>query len=157
MIISQREKKKTFECFSEGVMDGLNTVLKLFPILLALFLSVNLFRVSGMLELLSNFLIKIFSVFCFPNELTNLIVIRPISGSASLAVATDIINQYGVDSVIGLTAATIMGATETTLYALAVYTGEIKKKIPLKLIILTIFGNFLGIVLSNIICKLYFN
>ena len=98
-----------------------------------------------------------FAFLKFPKELIGLFVLKPISGSASLAMATDIIKKYGVDSNVGLMSAVILGATETTLYAMAVYTGEIKKKIPTKLITLAIFGNFLGVFLSMIICNLYFN
>lgn len=157
VLVSVVEGKKTFDMFGEGVREGLNTVVNLFPTLLGLFLAVNLLRSSGFLDFLTDSFENIFAFLKFPKELIGLFVLKPISGSASLAMATDIIKKYGVDSNVGLMSAVILGATETTLYAMAVYTGEIKKKIPTKLITLAIFGNFLGVFLSMIICNLYFN
>ncbi len=157
LIVGLKKRVKVFDLFSDGVQEGLTVVYKLFPILLGLFMSVNLLRVSGLLEFISDKLSGLFVLFGIPAEIVSLVVLKPISGSATIAVGTDLMKSYGVDSLIGLTIATIMGATETTLYALAIYTGEIKKKISFDLLLLAIMGNFLGIIISSIICKLYFN
>lgn len=150
------EKKKAFDIFSEGVNEGLKTVLNLFPVLLALFLSVNMLRASGVINFLSDILGDVLEFICIPKELTSLIFLKPISGSSSLVIATDIMKAHGVDSILGLISSTILGATETTLYTIAIYTGAIKKKISKKLILVAIFGNFLGMFLSTIICKFIF-
>lgn len=150
------EKKHAFDIFAEGVNNGLKTVLNLFPVLLALFLSINMLRASGLINFLSDIFGGVLELLSIPKELTSLIFLKPISGSSSLVIATDIMKTYGVDSLLGLIVSTILGATETTLYTIAIYTGAIKKKIPKKLIIVAILGNFLGIFLSTIICKMIF-
>lgn len=156
-MIGIKDKVKVFDSFSEGVMEGLYTVLNLFPTLLALFLSVNLLRASGLIDFIAEIVICVFKIFGIPKEITSLVILKPISGSASVVIGTDLINTYGANSLIALTVGTIMGSTETTLYALAVYTGEIKKKISLKLLLFAILGNFLAVCISIIVCKLYFN
>ncbi len=153
---SLKDKIKTFDVFSEGVKEGMSTVINLFPTLLALFLSINMLRASGIINYLSDIFGGILELVSIPKELTSLVFLKPISASSCMAIATDIFNQYGVDSILGLITSTILGATETTLYTLAIYTGAIKKKISKKLLIIAIFGNFLGILLSSIICKIIF-
>lgn len=157
LMIGIKDKVKVFDSFSEGVMEGLHTVLNLFPTLLALFLSVNLLRASGLIDFIAEIVICVFKIFGISKEITSLVILKPISGSASVVIGTDLINTYGANSLIALTVGTIMGSTETTLYALAVYTGEIKKKISLKLLLFAILGNFLAVCISIIVCKLYFN
>ena len=157
LMIGIKDKVKVVDSFSEGVMEGLHTVLNLFPTLLALFLSVNLLRASGLIDFITEIVICVFKIFGIPKEITSLVILKPISGSASVVIGTDLINTYGANSLIALTVGTIMGSTETTLYALAVYTGEIKKKISLKLLLFAILGNFLAVCISIIVCKLYFN
>lgn len=156
IFIATTEKKKCFDFFTSGVNEGLTTVLELFPILLALLLAVNMLRASGIINFLSDIFGKILEIIYIPKEITSLIFLKPISGSSSLVMVTDMLKQYGPDSSIGLIASTILGSTETTLYTITVYTGALKKKIPKKLIILAIFGNFLGILLSSIICRIIF-
>lgn len=150
------EKKKAFDIFSEGVNEGLKTVINLFPTLLALLLAVNMLRACGVINFLSDVFGGVLELLLIPKELTSLIFLKPISGSSSLVIATDLMKTYGTDSIIGLVASTILGATETTIYTIAIYTGIIKKKVPKKLIILAILGNFLGIFLSTIICNFMF-
>lgn len=150
------EKRKAFDIFSEGVNEGLKTVINLFPTLLALLLAVNMFRACGLINFLSDVFGGILELLFIPKELTSLIFLKPISGSSSLVIATDLMKVYGADSNIGYIVSTVLGATETTIYTIAIYTGVIKKKIPKKLIVLAIMGNFLGIFLSTIICNVMF-
>lgn len=157
LVVGMVERVKVFDVFSAGVVDGLGVIYKLFPVLLGLFLAVTLLRVSGFLDFLSGCMEVLFNWFRVPKELSGLIILKPVSGSASMAIGSELIKEYGADSLIGVMVATIMGATETTLYALAVYTGEIKKKISVKLLLLAIMGNFLGIFVSVFICRLFFN
>ncbi len=156
IIASILEKRKTFDLFTEGVSEGFQTIINLFPVLLGLFLSVNMLRASGVINLFTDFLGGLFEILFIPKELISIILLKPISASSSLAIATDLFNEYGIDSMIGLIVSTILGATETTLYTVAVYTGAIKKKISKKLIILSILGNFLGIFLSVLVCRIIF-
>lgn len=117
------EKNKVFDNFIEGAKEGLETVLKVFPTLIGLFIAIGALRSSGILDLIIKFLIPVIELIKIPSEIMPLAMLRPISGSASIAVASDIMKNYGVDSKVGLIASTIMGSTETTLYTIAIYTG----------------------------------
>ena len=96
------------------------------------------------------------SVMRFPKEIVPLVILRPISGSASMAIATNIIEQNGVDSKIGLIASVIMGATETTLYTIAVYTSSIKVKKTRYILIASLLADITGIISAIIICNKFF-
>ena len=117
------EKNKVYDTFVEGAKEGMEIVVKLFPTLLGIFLAIGALRSSGILEWLINIIAPVTNFFNIPKEILPLAFIRPISGSASTAVATDIMSRYGVDSKIGLIASTIMGSTETTFYTIAIYTS----------------------------------
>ena len=122
------QKKKVFDIFLDGAKEGLEIVLKIFPSLVGLFVAIGALRSSGILDAIIKLIFPISSLFRLPNEIMPLVLLRPISGSASLAVATDIMKINGVDSQIGKIVSTIMGATETTLYTIAIYTGVAKIK-----------------------------
>ena len=94
------EKVKVFDSFLVGSKEGIKTVIKIFPTLIALFLAINALRSSGILELIQNILSPILNIVKIPCELLPLMLVRPISGSASTAVALDIMKNCGVDSVI---------------------------------------------------------
>ncbi|MBP3463145.1 MAG: nucleoside recognition domain-containing protein [Clostridia bacterium] len=149
-------KLNTFDLFVDGVKEGLNTVLHLFPILLGLFLAINLLRASGIINLLSVIFNPIFSFFEIPGELIGLILLKPFSGSASLAISTNIMEEYGVNSLITFVAAIIMGATETIIYSISIYTGNVKKKLSYKVLILAFLGNFIAIVLASFLGRFFY-
>lgn len=117
------EKNKVFDTFLDGAKEGTQIVFNIFPTLIGLFVAIGALRSSGVLDLIINFISPITNFLGIPSEVMPLVLIRPISGSASTAVATDIMTNFGVDSKIGLIASTIMGSTETTLYTIAVYTS----------------------------------
>lgn len=117
------EKNKVYDTFVDGAKEGMEIVVKLFPTLLGIFVAVGALRSSGVLDFIINFISPITNVFHIPSEIMPLALVRPISGSASTAVATDIMTKFGVDSKIGLIASTIMGSTETTFYTIAIYTS----------------------------------
>ena len=123
IIYGLMEKNKVFDIFVVGAKNGIKIVLSIFPTLIGLFVAIGALRASGILDLLINIIKPIIDLFQIPSEIMPLAMLRPISGSASMAVATDIMQEYGVDSSIGLMASTIMGSTETTLYVIAIYTG----------------------------------
>lgn len=147
------EKKNVYDIFIKGAKNGVKIVIKLFPTLLAIFLAINMLRNSGLVDFIINFVKPILNILNIPVEIMPLALLRPISGTASMAVATDIIKASGVDSKIGLIAATIMGATETTFYTIALYTSSIKvKKIRFALVaslIADVVGMATAIIIFN--------
>ena len=131
-------------------------VIKIFPTLLGIFLAVGVLRSSGLLEIITRAVSVFTNKVGFPSEVMPLAMLRPISGSASLAVATDIMTTYGVDSRIGLITSTIMGSTETTFYTIAVYTSSIGVKKTRFVLAAALIADFVGIVTSALIWKFLF-
>ena len=122
-ILAQRRKENPYELLLDGGMEGLRILISLLPTLVLLLTAITMLRQSGAVEILSDFFAPVFSFFGIPPETAILVLIRPISGSAALAIGTDLIAHYGVDSQIGRTAAVMLGSTETTFYTISVYFG----------------------------------
>ena len=123
-----REKISIFDIFLKGAVEGVEISLKIFPTLIGLFFAIGMLRSSGIIDFIIKLITPILDFAHFPNEVVPLALLRPISGNASMAVATDIIKSNGVDSFVGIVAAVIMGSTETTLYTIAVYTSCVNIK-----------------------------
>lgn len=148
------ERKKAFDIFLDGAKGGLNIVLNIFPTLIGLFVAIGALRSSGILDLIINFITPILNILNFPSEIMPLAMLRPISGSSSIAIATDIMKNFGVDSNIGIIAATIMGSTETTLYTIAVYTSSVKIKKTRFVLLAALTADVVGIIVSVVICQI---
>lgn len=142
------EKNKVFDTFLDGAKDGIEIVFNIFPTLIGLFVAIGALRSSGVLDLIINFISPVTNFLGIPSEIMPLAMIRPISGSASTAVATDIMKNFGVDSKIGLIASTIMGSTETTLYTIAVYTSCVGIKNIRFVLIASLIADLIGILFS---------
>ena len=151
-----KEKNKVFDTFLEGAKEGIRTTLSILPTLIGLFLAIGALRSSGVLELIIKLSSPLLDIFKFPSELMPLAILRPISGSGSIAVATDIMKNCGVDSLIGNIASTIMGSTETTLYTIAVYTSCIKIKKTRYILLAALAADIAGIIASTIICQIMY-
>ena len=158
IIVSEslREKKPVFDIFLKGAFEGIEISLKIFPTLIGLFIAIGMLRSSGVLDFIIKLITPILSFLKFPREVVPLAILRPISGSASIAVATDIMRNSGVDSFEGLLASIIMGSTETTLYTIAVYTSSIKIKNTRGVLIAALAADLTGIIVSFIICRWMF-
>ena len=121
--VALRKKENTYSILLEGAEDGLKLLISLVPTLILLLTAVTMLRASGAVEAISGVCAPVFRFFGIPPETAILVLIRPISGSAALAVGTELMAHYGVDSQIGRTAAIMLGSTETTFYTVSVYFG----------------------------------
>lgn len=148
------EKKDVFDKFIEGAKEGMKIVVNIFPTLIGLFLSVGSLRASGVIDLCISIIEPILNIIKFPSEIMPLAILRPISGSSSIAIATDIMKKYGVDSQLGIIASIIMGATETTLYTITVYSTSVNIKKTRFVFLASIMADIVGIIVSVFICKL---
>lgn len=148
------EKNKVFDTFIDGAKEGLEIVFSIFPTLIGLFVAIGALRSSGILDLIINFLTPILNIIKFPSEIMPLAMLRPISGSASIAVATDIMTKYGVDSTVGIMASTIMGSTETTLYTIAVYTSCVGIKKTRFVLAAALIADLVGMLISVGVCRI---
>ena len=122
-LVALRKTENAYDLLLDGAAEGLKLLFSLIPALILLLTAVTMLRASGAVELISGFLSPVFRFFCIPPETAILVLIRPISGSAALAVGADLMAQYGVDSLIGRTVAVMLGSTETTFYTISVYFG----------------------------------
>ena len=121
--IALGKKENSYDLMLQGAGEGLNLLVSILPALVLLLTAVHMLRASGAVDLLSRLLSPVFSLFGIPPETAMLVLIRPISGSAALAVGADLMREYGPDSLVGRTAAVMLGSTETTFYTISVYFG----------------------------------
>ena len=122
-ILVLRKQENLYDTLLGGAADGLKLLLTLIPSLILLMSAVSMLRESGAVEWFSNFCAPVFSLLGIPPETAMLVLIRPISGSAALAVGAELMAQYGVNSPIGRTVAVMLGSTETTFYTISIYFG----------------------------------
>ena len=147
-------KVNVYECFVEGAKSGVESMFGIIAPLVGLMVAISMFRESGALELIADLLSPILSYVGLPAEVLPLAILRPISGSASLALVTDIFKTYGPDSVIGKIASVMMGSTETTFYTIAVYFGAVGIKNTRHTLPAALSADLTGIVFSAIIVHL---
>lgn len=117
------KKEDPYGRMLDGAAEGLKLLRSIVPALVLLLTAVTMLRSSGAIEALTALFAPFFRFFGIPPETAMLVLIRPISGSAALAVGADLMAQYGPDSLIGRTAAVMLGSTETTFYTISVYFG----------------------------------
>jgi len=148
------KKIKVYEVFVEGAKDGFTIAVRIIPYLVAILVSVGMFRASGALDMLLELLSPFLNFVGFPPENLPLALMRPLSGSGSLGLLTDLVNQHGADSLYAKIGATMFGSSETTFYVLAVYFGSVgvvrsRHAVPAGLI-----GDFVGAISAVFFCKL---
>ena len=144
---------KVYEEFVEGAKEGFGVILKIIPFLVTMLVAIGMFKGAGGIELLSRMLSPILSPLHFPPDLLPLALMRPLSGSATLALLTDIVHRLGPDNIVSLTAATIYGSTETTFYVAAVYFGAVGIKQTRHAIPAGLLADLTGVIASVIICR----
>lgn len=149
------EKRRVFDDFLEGAKEGFSIVINILPTLIGLFVAIGALRSSGILDIIIKILTPLLSIIDFPTELMPLAMLRPISGSSSIAIATDIMSNYGVDTTLGMMASVIMGSTETTLYTIAIYTSCVKIKKTRFILLAALTADIIGILVSVAICKMF--
>ena len=150
-----RKRENAYDLLLSGAADGLKLLLTLVPALVLLLTAVTMLRASGAMEAVSGFLAPAFRLFGIPPETAMLVLIRPISGSAALAVGTELMAQYGVDSLIGRTAAVMLGSTETTFYTISVYFGAAGIKKTRYALPAALFADFVGFFMASLTVRLW--
>jgi len=150
------KKVRVYDSFVSGAKDGINIVIRIFPYLLAIFIAVKSFQASGAFDFIKNISSGIFAILNIPLEVVSISIIKPLSGSASLGVFTDIVKSTGPDSLASRISAVIMGSAETTFYILAVYLGAIGIKKTRYLVPVCVISDIVGIIIAIIVVKLIF-
>lgn len=143
-----------YDCFTEGAKEGVQSMLGIVAPLVGLMVAINMLRESGALDLIARLLSPVLNFVGIPIDVLPLALLRPISGSASLAIVTDIFRVSGPDSLAGKIASVMMGSTETTFYTIAVYFGAVGIKNTRHTLPAALSADLTGIVLSAIVARL---
>ena len=150
------KKVKVYESFVEGAKDGFDIAVRIIPYLVAILVAIGMFRASGALEILLTTMAPFLTYIGFPPENLPLALMRPLSGSGSLGLLTDLINEHGPDSLIAKIGATMFGSTETTFYVLAVYFGSVGIRKTRHALAAGLFADLVGVLSAVFFCQLFF-
>lgn len=156
-LLALHKKEDAYALLLSGAQDGLTLLKSILPSLILLLTAVELLRRSGAIMLLSKICTPLFSAFGIPAETALLVLIRPVSGSAALAVGAELMATYGVDSEIGRTAAVMLGSTETTFYTISVYFGAVGIKRTRYTLPAALFADFVGFFMASMSVRLLFS
>ncbi len=149
-------KVKIYEAFVEGAKGGFEVAIKIIPFLVAILVAIGMFRASGAMDYLIAAISPITNFIGMPAEALPLAFMRPLSGSGSLGLVTEIMQTHGPDSFLGRLASTMYGSTETTFYVLAVYFGSVGIKKTRHAVPAGLLADAAGLVGALLICKMVF-
>jgi len=147
---------KVYEEFVEGAKEGFDVAIRIIPYLVAILVAIGMFRAAGGIDLLSEKLRPAMVAIGFPPDLLPLVLMRPLSGSGTLGVFTELVKNLGPDNLVSRIAGTIYGSTETTFYVLAVYFGSVGIKKTRYAVVAGLTADLVGVVASVIVCRLVF-
>lgn len=147
---------KVYEEFVEGAKEGFPVILRVIPFLVAILVAIGMFRGAGGIEALKSVLAPLLTPLGFPPDLLPMVLVRPLSGSATIGLFTELAQRLGPDALITRMAGTIYGSTETTFYVIAVYFGAVGIRRTRHAVAAGLFADFIGVVASVAICQLMF-
>ena len=154
--LALRKKEDPYTLMLSGAADGLKLLLSIIPPLVLLLTAVSMLRASGGIEIISNFCAPVFRFFGIPPETAILVFVRPLSGSAALAIGADLMAKHGPNSLIGRTVAVMLGSTETTFYAISVYFGAAGVRKIRYTAIAALLADLTGFVVASLTARLFF-
>ncbi|MCL6571204.1 MAG: spore maturation protein [Bacillus sp. (in: Bacteria)] len=146
----------TYESFVEGGKEGIKIAVSIIPFLVGMLVAISIFRASGALEALMNWIRPLMKSLGVPAEIVPLLIIRPISGNAALGMTSDLIAVYGPDSFIGRLASILQGSTDTTFYVLTVYFGAVGIKKMGDALKVGLLADVVGIIVAIIVVAIIF-
>jgi spore maturation protein B len=150
------KKVKIYECFVEGAKEGFQVGLRIIPYLVAILVAVGMLRGAGAIDVLARWLDPALRGIGLPAEILPLAIMRPLSGSGSMGIVTELVKAHGPDSFIARLAATAYGSTETTFYVLAVYFGAVGIKKTRHAVITGLLADIVSLFAAVLICRLVF-
>ena len=152
LLVGAIRRVPVFDAFIEGAKGAVELAVQIFPYLAAVLIAVSLFKESGLASLLAKAASPLFSFLGIPAELTELIVVRPMSGSGSIGLLSEVYRTCGADSYAARAASVIVGSSETVFYVAALYGGGRVKKYR-GAIAIALFATFAGTVISCLLCR----
>ena len=154
IVFAKSKNINVYNTFCQGAKKSFDLVTNIFPYIVSIMIAVTLFRVSGIAGGLIKILSPIFNFFGIPNQVCELVLLRPFSGSGSLSILEDIISSYGADSYISRCACCIYGSSETVFYVSSVYFAGTKIKNVTPAIVISLVGNIIGAIFCCLFCKI---
>jgi spore maturation protein B len=149
-------KVKVYESFVEGAKGGIQSAVRIIPYLVAMLVAVGMLRAAGAIDMMANALAPLLGRLRFPVEILPLAIMRPLSGSGSLGIVTELVSAHGPDSFIGRLAASAYGSTETTFYVLAVYFGAVGIRKTRHAVAAGLTADIVSLAAAVIVCRLAF-
>ncbi len=155
LIASLLKKKDAYSYFIDGSRSAIDLMVGVFPYLMTVMMCVQIFRATGVSAAVSSFIAPVFELLGLPKQLTELLLLRPLSGAGSLAILDNIYATYGADTFIGRCASLIYGSSETVFYVSAIYLSQSKTKklryaLPVALVS-TLLGCIIGCALLRVL------
>ena len=154
--IALGKRENAYDIMLSGAKDGLSILLSIVPTLILLLTAITMLRASGAIALISKALAPVMNFLGIPPETAMLVLIRPISGSAALAVGAELMATHGVDSLVGRTAAIMLGSTETTFYTISVYFGAAGIRKTRYTVFAALFADFIGFFMASLTARLFY-
>ncbi len=153
-LFAMIKRVKPYDAFTVGAKSAIPFATSIFPYLVSIFVLTELFEASGLSNALLKVLSPVFGIFGIPSELCKLVLIKPFSGSGSLALLSEIYTEYGVNSYLARCASVIYGSSETVFYVAGVYFAGAKTKNLTKPIIISLVASFFSCVFACLICRI---
>jgi len=150
------KRVKVYEVFVEGAKDGFNVAIRIIPYLVAMLMAIGIFRASGAMDLLSAILAPVTNLIGMPAEALPMALMRPLSGSGSLGIMTELMKVHGPDSLIGVLVSTMYGSTETTFYILAVYFGAVSIRNFRHAVAVGVIADVVGMLVAVVVVRALF-
>jgi spore maturation protein B len=147
---------KVYEAFVEGARGGFQMAIRIIPYLVAILVAIGMLRGAGAIDMLAQWAGPVLEKIGFPVEILPVAIMRPLSGSGALGMATELIQTHGPDSFLGRLAASAYGATETTFYVLAVYFGAVGIRKARHAVLAGLVADVASLVAAVIVCRIAF-
>lgn len=156
LVVGWVRRVPVYEAFIQGASEGFQIAVRIIPYLVAMFVAIKVFRVSGAMDILAWICSPVLSLIGAPPEVLPLAVMRPLSGSSALGLASELIHSHGPDSFIGRLASVMQGTTDTTFFVLTVYFGSVGVRRYRHAVPLGLTADIIGLFVSLYICHLLF-
>ncbi len=153
-VYAKMKNVNVYSSFISGAKQSIPLVVSIFPYLVTIMIMVQFIRISGLATLLAHLISPVFSFIGIPNELCELVLLKPFSGNGSLALLNDIFSTYGVDSYIGRCASVIVGSCDTVFYVTTLYLSQVKVKRLFYAVPCALIATLVGTILSCLLCKI---
>ena len=154
LVYAQIKKLETYNAFVKGARGAFDLVLSIFPFIATIMIMVALMRASGLMDIVISLFAPLFTLLGIPVEVTELVLLRPFTGSGSYAILNDIYTTYGADTYVSRCASVIMGTSETIFYVAAVYFSQTSVKKLSYAIPLALVPSLFGTVVACLICRI---